>query len=62
MLPDVREASLDGAEVRLVTADAVATVRALLGADPALTDLRIHDASLEDAIAVLLTTDEKIAA
>lgn len=62
MLPDVRNASAEGAELRLVTTDAVATVRMLADADPALKDLRIHDASLEDAIAALLATDERIAA
>jgi len=62
ILPGVREACVDGAELRLVTADAVATVRTLLDADPALTDLRVHDASLEDAIASLLAADERIAA
>jgi ABC-2 type transport system ATP-binding protein len=62
MLPGVREASADGADLRIVTIDAVATMRMLADADPALADLRIHDASLEDAIAALLDTDERIAA
>jgi ABC-2 type transport system ATP-binding protein len=62
LLPGVREASADGAGLRLVTADAVATTRALVGADSDLADLRIHDAALEDAIATLLTRDQRIAA
>lgn len=61
-LPHVREASVDGAELRLVTADAAVTVRHLVDADPALGDLRIHDASLEDAIATLLGTNRRLAA
>jgi ABC-2 type transport system ATP-binding protein len=61
-LPGVRDATADGAELRLVTADAAATVRRLFDADPLLTDLRVHDAALEDAIASLLTRDERIAA
>lgn len=62
LLPGVRDASADGAELRLVTADPVATVRRLIDADPALADLRIQDAALEDAIATLLTANERIAA
>jgi ABC-2 type transport system ATP-binding protein len=62
MMPGVREASVDGADLRLVTIDAVSTVRMLIDTDPALADLRIHEASLEDAIATLLATNERIAA
>jgi len=62
LLPGVRETSADGAGLRLVTADPVATVRMLIDADASLADLRIHDASLEDAIATLLGTGERIAA
>jgi ABC-2 type transport system ATP-binding protein len=61
-LPAVREASRVGAESRIATADAVATLRALADADPALADLRVADAALEDAIAVLLVPQERIAA
>jgi ABC-2 type transport system ATP-binding protein len=61
-LPAVREAVSDGADLRLVSADAVATTRALCDRDPALADLRIHDATLEDAIATLLTPEESLAA
>lgn len=62
-MPCVREAVMEGADLRLVTADAAATARALLAADADLADLRIADATLEDAIAALLaSTDERIAA
>lgn len=62
MLPGVRDVAADGAELRVVTTDAVATVRALCDADAGLADLRVADAALEDAIASLLTSDERIAA
>jgi len=62
MLPGVRDASADGAELRVVTTDAVATVRALCDADAGLAELRVADAALEDAIAALLTSDQRIAA
>ncbi|MBX9859542.1 MAG: ABC transporter ATP-binding protein [Sphingomonas sp.] len=62
MLSGVRDVASDGAELRIVTTDAVATVRALCDADTALADLRVADAALEDAIAALLTSDERIAA
>jgi ABC-2 type transport system ATP-binding protein len=61
-LPGVRQATSDGAELRLVTTDAAATVRRLLDADASLSDLRVHDAALEDAIASLLSGDERFAA
>lgn len=62
-VPAVREVAMEGAELRIVTADAAATVRALLDADATLADLRVADATLEDAIAALLPThDERIAA
>jgi ABC-2 type transport system ATP-binding protein len=61
-LPAVREASRAGAESRIATADAVATLRALADADPALADLRIADVALEDAIAILLAPQRRIAA
>ncbi|WP_294258112.1 ABC transporter ATP-binding protein [uncultured Sphingomonas sp.] len=63
VLPAVRDAEMEGAELRIVSADAAATVRALLDADPALSALRIADATLEDAIATLLApVQERIAA
>ncbi|WP_428970454.1 ABC transporter ATP-binding protein [Sphingomonas sp. Xoc002] len=62
-LPAVREAVMEGAELRIVTANATATVRALLDVDKTLADLRVVDATLEDAIATLLNPhDERIAA
>lgn len=61
-LPGVRQATSDGAELRLVTTDTTATVRRLLDADAGLADLHIHDATLEDAITTLLARDERIAA
>lgn len=63
LLSGVREAMMEGAELRIVTSDATATVRALLDADTSLADLRVADATLEDAIATLLAPyDERIAA
>lgn len=62
VLPGVRDVAADGAELRVVTSDAVATVRTLCGADPELADLRVADAALEDAIAMLLTPEQRIAA
>ena len=61
-LPGVLQATSDGAELRLVTTDAAATVRRLLDADASLADLHVHDAALEDAIVNLLSRDERIAA
>ena len=60
--PGVRDVSANGADLRMVTTDAATTVRRLLDADPNLTDLRIHDAALEDAITALLAADQRIAA
>lgn len=62
VLPGVREADMDGADLRIVVAEAAPAARMLLDADPALTGLRIADATLEDAIAHLLAADERIAA
>ncbi|MEG3125413.1 ABC transporter ATP-binding protein [Sphingomonas sp. GB1N7] len=61
-LPAVRRIERAGAECIVQSGNAIATVRALLGADPELADLRIADASLEDALSVLLHADERIAA
>lgn len=63
LLPAVRDVEMEGADLRIVSADATATVRSLLDADPALSALRIADATLEDAIASLLApVQERIAA
>lgn len=61
-LPAVRRVERAGAETRLSSADAAASVRALLAADPQLADLRIVDATLEDAITQLVATPQRIAA
>lgn len=61
-LPGVREAGDDGGDRHIVTADAVATVRALCTADPAVSQLRIADAALKDAIATLLAPHQRNAA
>lgn len=53
-LPAVRRIEHAGAETRLLSTDAAASARALLAADPQLADLRIVDATLEDAFAALV--------
>jgi ABC-2 type transport system ATP-binding protein len=62
MLPGVRTAEADGADMRIVTADAVETVRILLQLDDGLEGLRVSDAALEDAIAQLVSDEERMAA
>lgn len=62
LLPAVREAEGDGADMRIVTADAVETVRILLQLDDRLEGLRVSDAALEDAIAQLVSDEERMAA
>jgi ABC-2 type transport system ATP-binding protein len=61
-LPAVRSVERAGADAIIRSGDAVATVRALLAADPVLTDLRISDASLDDALSGLLNAHMRIAA
>lgn len=61
-MPAVRRVERAGADCVIQSGDAVATARALLGADPDLADLRISDASLEDALSGLLQTHMRIAA
>ncbi len=61
-LPAVRGVHEDGTGRTLHSADAVATVRALLAANPALTDLTVAAASLEDALAGLSSHTLKEAA
>lgn len=62
-MPSVREASAEGAELRVVASDGAAAVRALLDADPNLSALRVADATLEEAIVLLLApADDRIAA
>lgn len=61
-MPAVHEAETEGAELRIVTGDASTTLRHLLDADRTVSDLRVGDATLEDAIAALLAPSERIAA
>ena len=62
-MPSVHNASAEGAELSVVASDGAATVRALLLADPDLSALRVADATLEDAIALLLDrADRRISA
>ncbi len=58
-LPAVRDVERAGAETRLLSADAAASVRALLAADPQIADLRIVDATLDDAFAQLVDAPAK---
>ena len=61
-LPSVRRVEHAGAEAIIQSGDAVATVRALVAADPQLADLRISDASLDDALSGLLHANMRAAA
>lgn len=61
-LPQVRRALRSGGEARLLSGDAVATVRALLERDADCADLRIEAASLEDALSTLTDKTLKEAA
>lgn len=61
-LPAVRRAERAGAETIIQSGDAIATVRALIAADPDLADLRISDASLEDAMSGILHANVRVAA
>jgi ABC-2 type transport system ATP-binding protein len=61
-LPGVRSVGRNGAATTLLVADGAASVRALLGADPALSDLTITAASLEDALTNLASTTTRKAA
>lgn len=61
-LPAVHRTERSGADCVIQSGDAVATVRALLAVDPDLADLRISDASLEDALSGLLHAHMRIAA
>tara|TARA_B100001057_G_scaffold481974_1_gene556653 strand:- start:193 stop:1101 length:909 start_codon:yes stop_codon:yes gene_type:complete len=61
-LPEVRSAQRSGGEVRLLSGDAVASVRALLERTDDCGDLRIEAASLEDALSTLTGRDVQEAA
>ncbi|MGB3739979.1 MAG: ABC transporter ATP-binding protein [Pontixanthobacter sp.] len=52
-MPGVARVTRSGREVRVLTADAVATMRALLAATDDCTHLRVETASLEDALSNL---------
>jgi ABC-2 type transport system ATP-binding protein len=54
-LPDVLDVAIVDGRVRVLSARAEATVRALLAADPALSDLRVEGATLEQAIVAMTT-------
>jgi ABC-2 type transport system ATP-binding protein len=60
-LPGVRSVGRIGAATTLLVADGAATARALLGADPSVSDLTVSAASLEDALANLSTATRKAA-
>jgi ABC-2 type transport system ATP-binding protein len=58
-LPDVLDVTLADGRMRATSASPEATVRALLAADPTLSDLRVEGATLEQAI-VSMTTRESL--
>lgn len=60
-LSGVRTVGRSGAATTLLVADGAASARALLAADPSISDLTITAASLEDALADLSTTTRKAA-
>jgi ABC-2 type transport system ATP-binding protein len=61
-LPAVRSSSRQGSTVTLTTADAEATLRALLADDDPLPDLEVRGASLEDAVLTLTSSATPIGA
>ncbi|MEP3145573.1 ABC transporter ATP-binding protein [Qipengyuania citrea] len=61
-LPGVRRAQRAGGEVRILSGDAAATMRALFDRTDDCTDLRVETASLEDALSTLTNTAQKEAA
>ena len=56
-LPGVLDVVVAGGRMRAATARAEATVRALLSADPTLSDLRVEGATLEQAIVAMTAPD-----
>jgi ABC-2 type transport system ATP-binding protein len=60
-LPGLRSISRSGAAATLLVADGATAARALLVADPSVSDLTISAASLEDALANLSTATRKAA-
>ena len=62
ILPAVRSSSRQGSTVTLTTADAEATLRALLDGGAPLPDLEVRGASLEDAVLTLTSSATSIGA
>jgi len=61
-LPAVTKVDLRGADATLLTTKARVTLEALFGADPSLIDLEVTSASLEDALADLISSTGQEAA
>ena len=61
-LPAVTKVDLRGADATLLTTKARVTLEALFGADPSLIDLEVTSASLEDALAELISSTAQEAA
>jgi len=62
LLPGATKIDQRGADTAILTTNARATLEALFGADPALTDFEVASASLEDALADILAKTAKEAA
>lgn len=62
LLPGVTKIDQRGADTAILTTNARATLEALFGVDPALTDFEVASASLEDALADILAKTAKEAA
>lgn len=62
MLPAVAKVDQVGADTALLSTDARATLEALFGADPSLTQFEVAAASLEDALADIIANTVKEAA
>ena len=62
MLPGASKVDQRGADTAILTTNARATLEALFGADPALTDFEVASASLEDALADIIANTVKEAA
>ena len=56
-LPDVLDVTVSDGRMRATSASPEATVRALLAADPTLSDLRVEGATLEQAIVSMITQE-----
>jgi hypothetical protein len=62
VLPAVARVELRGADATLLTTHARATLEALFSADPSLVDLEVTSASLEDALADIISSTGQEAA